>query len=121
MSKATEDNTLDRLLDLDEEVMEVGGGFWVSIKAHRVEPTDGRPNGVNYSLCLFTPDDERVICFDNAHPIFVGSGPSKQQTKVNDHIHKGEKIRPYDYTNAETLLVDFWDAVDKHLKEEGVP
>jgi aminoglycoside N3'-acetyltransferase len=121
MSDTTEDRTLERLLALDGEIMEVGGGFWVSIKAHRVEATAERPNGVDYSLCLFTPDKVRVICFDNAHQISVGSGPSKRRTATSDHVHRGKKVKPYNYSDAETLLVDFWDAVYKHLKEEGVP
>jgi hypothetical protein len=116
-----DDNTLDRLLDLDGEVMELGGGFWVKIKARRVKPSAARTHGVNYSLCLFGPKDERLICYDNAHPIRIGSGPAKKRTSVRDHAHEREAIRPYVYTSAEGLLVDFWTDVYRILKEEGVP
>ena len=115
------DRTLDRLLVLDGAVMEMGGGFWVSIKAVRIEPAGARPHGVNYSLCLFGPDDERIICFDNAHPVAIGRGPARRKADVSDHVHAGERIRPYAYTSAEQLLVDFWDAVFRSLKEKGVP
>jgi len=116
-----EDASIQRLLDLDETIMEVGGGFWVEIKAKRVEPSTQRPAGVSYSLCLYDPGkNERLICFDNAHPVSVGSGPSKKQTPVNDHQHKGKTVKPYSYKTAEDLLVDFWAAVDDMLKKEGV-
>jgi len=40
---------------------------------------------------------------------------------ASDHVHKAEKIMPYGYTDAESLLVDFWDAVDAYLKKAVVP
>ncbi|MBI3504816.1 MAG: hypothetical protein HY059_08230 [Proteobacteria bacterium] len=101
--------------------MELGNGFWIKIEAVRVDPTPDRPHGLRYSLCLFAPGDERVVCFDNAHPVRVGSGPATRTTGANDHVHKGRRIRPYGYTNAEALMKDFWTAVDEHLRKEGVP
>ncbi len=119
--KPREDRSLDNLLDLDGEVLAMGGGFRVEIKARKVGVSPQRPHGIDYSLCLIGPDDERAICFDNAHPVVTGSGPSKRRTAVNDHVHGRKRIRPYAYTDAATLLEDFWDAVDAYLKEEGVP
>lgn len=103
--------------------MEVGKGFWIGIKAKRVEPTSERPHGIDYSLCFYRPDktDGRLLCYDNAHPIKVGSGPATHLTETHDHVHKGETIKPYPYKNAETLLEDFWTDVDQILKKEGVP
>jgi hypothetical protein len=114
------DNTLDRLLDLDGTVMEVGGGFWVKIEATRVPPTEAKPFGVDYSLCLFGPKNERVIGFDNAHAVFSGRPPSRKRETRYDHRHEGEKMKPYVYANAETLLEDFWNTVEVHLKKEGI-
>jgi hypothetical protein len=116
-----EDASLDRLLVLDGEIMDVGGGHWVKIEARRVSAATARPYGVKYSLCLFAPDDRRVVCFDNAHPVAVGKGPARKKTIIADHFHKDGKIAVYAYTDAETLLVDFWDAVDAYLKKAGVP
>lgn len=116
-----DDATLDRLLVLDGEIMEVGGGFWIKIDARRVPITSSRSHGVKYSLCLFAPDDRRVVCFDNAHPVTVGKGPARRRTATSDHAHDGGRIVPYGYTDAGTLLVDFWDAVDTCLKKAGVP
>ena len=97
--------------------MVLGSGFWVTIKARRVAPSAARPHGIDYGLCLLGPDDERLICYDNAHPVAVGSEPAKQPSDENDHVHKGERVIPYRYTDAETLLVDFWDDVDRLMRE----
>ena len=118
---AVEDTTLERLLSLDGEIMEVGGGHWIKIDAKRVAVTPSRPHGIKYSLCLFGTDGRRVVCFDNAHPVAVGTGPARKRTMVSDHVHKQETITPYGYTDAESLLVDFWDAVDAYLKKAAIP
>ncbi len=114
------DKFLERLLILDGEIMEVGNGYWVSFKARQVTATTARLHGIKYSLCLFAPNDDRVVCFDNAHPISIGKGPAKKKITLNDHVHRGEMVELYSYTDAETLLVDFWDAVYDYLKKEGV-
>jgi hypothetical protein len=101
-------------------IAEMGDGFWIKIEAKRVPLTKQRPHGIDYSLCLIGPHDDRRICYDNAHTIGVGNGPSKKQTVVCDHVHKGSKVRPYIYSDAGTLLEDFWKDVDEILAEEGV-
>lgn len=115
-----QDQGLDTLLDLDGTIMEVGGGYWVKIQARQVEPDGTRPHGISYSLCLFGPEDERLICYDNAHPVKTGSGPAKKLSDTNDHVHKGEVVKPYEYTDAGTLVVDFWTEMEKILKKAGI-
>jgi hypothetical protein len=34
-----------------------------------------------------------------------------------DHKYKGQRVRFYDYTDAATLLADFWTDVDAILQE----
>lgn len=114
------DSTLDRLLDLDGTVMEVGGGFRVKIEATRVPPSKAKPFGIDYSLCLFSPKNERVIGFDNAHAVFTGRPPARKREARYDHRHEGGKMKPYVYESAERLMEDFWNAVDAHLKKEGI-
>ena len=116
-----EDPSLQRLLDLDGEIMEVGHGFWVELRAKKVPPTPDKPHGIDYSLCLLSPDGRRLVCYDNAHPISVGRGPAKKKSKTGDHKHERTKVVPYDYEDAETLVQDFWTDVERVLKEEGVP
>jgi hypothetical protein len=47
-----ESSALQRLLDLDGEIMEQGKGFWVEIHAKRVPPSTVKPHGIDYCLCL---------------------------------------------------------------------
>jgi hypothetical protein len=70
------DPGLERLLDLDGFVAEVGGGFWVKVDAVRVPSDPRRPHGVAYSLSLHAPGGLRVFGIDNAHPARVTGGPA---------------------------------------------
>jgi hypothetical protein len=119
--RSDEDPSLERLLDLDGEIFEVGGGYWVELHAKRVHRTDSKPHGVDYGLCLLDPDGNRLVCFDNAHPVVTGRPPSTTISATNDHTHdeKGKR-KPYVYSNAETLLVDFWAEVERVLREKGL-
>ena len=119
-SKAEDDPSLARLLDLDGEIMEVGGGCWVALRVKRVPDSPGKPHGIDYSLALIGPRDERLICYDNAHPVKAGRGPGKKKPKAGDHRHIRDRSQPYAYVDAETLMRDFWTDVESVLKEEGV-
>ena len=68
---APRDPTLDVLLELDGEVLVVDpqGGHWVRFRARRVPVSPARPHGIDYSLTLHGPDGERLVGFDNAHPV----------------------------------------------------
>jgi hypothetical protein len=92
----------------------------VKIIATAVPKTKGRPRGVNYALCLFNPADKRVLCYDNAHPVAMGSGPAKKLSIAFDHRHQGDRVRPYAYKSADALITDFWTDVEAILKKEGV-
>jgi hypothetical protein len=111
------DPTLDVLLDLDGQVLVVDpdGGHWVRFTVRRVPKTEQRPHGLNYSLTLHGPGGERLVGFDNAHPV----GKRKRGTP-QDHQHRMRRTRPYRYEDAATLLADFWAAVDAVLRERGV-
>jgi hypothetical protein len=112
--------SLDQLLALHDTIFEVGGGFWVKIEARRVAPSADRPHGIAHSLCLFAPNDERIVCYDNAHAIAVGSGPAKRRTAQRDHVQRGAKIRAYAFKDARTLLNDFWTDVYQVVAKRGV-
>jgi hypothetical protein len=106
---------------MDDTIYEVGGGYWVQIHAHEVPQTEAKPHGIDYSLCLLNPDGERLVCYDNAHPVKKGEGKFMPMAETNDHLHKGDKVQPYQYTDALTLVDDFWTDVFSVLKEKGVP
>jgi predicted transcriptional regulator len=85
------DPGLDVLLDLDGQVLVVDpdGGHWVKFTATRVPATREKPHGLDYSLTLHGPSGERLVGFDNAHPV----GRRKRGTP-QDHRHRfGEAIR----------------------------
>lgn len=110
------DPSLDTLLDLDGLVMvvESGGGHWVKFVVTRVPASFEKPHGLDYSLTLHGADGERLVGFDNAHPV-------KKQKRGSplDHRHRLRTVEPYEYSDAATLLGDFWQVVDTVLRERG--
>jgi hypothetical protein len=116
------DPSLDALLDLDGQVMVVdpAGAHWVGFTARRVPVSPERPHGLSYALALHDATGERLVCFDNAHPVRPTRGPSGRGRAGRDHKHRLRTVRPYEYTDAATLLADFWTEVDAVLKERGV-
>lgn len=111
------DPAFDTLLDLDglTLVVDPAGGHWVPFVVTQVEPSPAKPHGLDYSLKLHGPNGERLVGFDNAHPI------GKQKAgEPQDHRHRIRVVRPYEYSDAAQLLADFWTSVDAMLKERGV-
>ena len=118
--KGERDYSLDNLLDLDGQTFFIGPEHYVRFVVRKVEPTLKRPQGLNYSLTLHDKNGERLVGFDNAHSVQPTSGPGGRERRKHDHKHRLRSVRPYEYKNAEMLLIDFWDAVDAVLKERGV-
>lgn len=96
-------------------VVDPEGGHWVKFVVTRVPASPEKPHGLDYSLTLHGPSGERLVGFDNAHP--VGRG---RRGEPLDHRHRIQIVKPYAYEDAATLLADFWQAVDAVLKERGV-
>jgi hypothetical protein len=111
------DPTLDVLLDLDGQVLVVDpvGGYWVRFVVTRVPASSEKPHGLDYSLTLHGPDGERLVGFDNAHPV-----ERQKRGGPQDHRHRLRMIKAYDYRDAASLIGDFWNAVDAVLRERGV-
>ena len=122
MGRQIRDRSLDTLLDLDGQVLVVDpdGKHWVKFVVKRVDQTPERPHGLSYSLTLHTESGERLVGFDNAHPVQPTAGPAGKSLKRHDHKHRLRTIRPYDYQDAVTLLADFWAEVDAVLRQRGV-
>ena len=120
MTAPDRDPGLDTLLDLHGQTLFVDDiGHWVKFVVLRTEVTPDRPHGLNYSLTLHAPDGTRLVGFDNAHPVRERYGPGNRARVESDHRHRLRTIRPYDYTDAATLLEDFWKEVDAVLRERG--
>jgi Family of unknown function (DUF6516) len=111
------DGSLDTLLDLDGQVLVVdpAGTHWVRFTVTRVPVSPEKPHGLDYSLTLHGPGGERLVGFDNAHPV-----GRRKRGASQDHRHRLHWVRSYDYHDAATLLADFWMEVDAVLRERGV-
>jgi hypothetical protein len=114
------DHGLDDLLLLDGEIFfaDSAGKQLVKFVVKRVEPSAERPHGLSYSLTLHGPDGERLVGFDNAHPIAAQSGPGRRKKVEHDHRHRLKTVRPYEYRDAGTLLADFWEQVAERGAQE---
>ena len=84
------------------------------VRRHPRSGLAGKAHGLDYSLTLHELSGERLVGFDNAHP--VGRG---RRGAPMDHRHRFQTVKPYAYEDAATLLADFWQAVDAVLKERG--
>ncbi len=116
------DSSLDALLLLDGDtfVVEAEGTCWVKFAVKRVAVSPERPHGINYSLTLHDEDGERLLGFDNAHSVQETSGPGARTRIEFDHKHRGERVRFYMYTDAATLLADFWTEVEAILQKRSM-
>lgn len=66
---------LQALLDLDgTEIELMDGQYFAKLEAHTVEPSPEVPHGIKYSLTLHDKTGQRVLGFDNAHPIKIKKG-----------------------------------------------
>jgi Family of unknown function (DUF6516) len=90
----------------------VESGSWVKFDVKEVPISTEKPHGLEYSLTLHDGKNERLLGFDNAHPVREVSGPGARTRIEYDHKHKGERVRFYEYQDAVSLLTDFWTEVD---------
>jgi hypothetical protein len=74
-----------------------------------------KPHGLDYSLTLHGPDGERLVGFDNAHPV-----RGQERGEPQDHRHRLRTIKAYEYRDAASLLADFWSVADAVLRDRGV-
>ncbi len=115
-----EDPGIANLLDLHDQIIDQDGGYWVKIEAWRVEITADVPHGVRYSLTLHEPYGKRILGYDNAHAVkppkkFKYAG--QRLTYDHKHRHVSDRGVPYEFQDAQQLLIDFFNEVDQVLKE----
>ena len=113
---------LEFLLAFDGRIHHLEEGYWIKFEIERVKPTKGRPHGLSYSFTLHAPDGTRLVGFDNAHGVPVKGSRFKPKAPASDHWHRTETDpgRPYQFKDAETLIDDFFDEVERVLGERGV-
>ena len=73
------DPSLDTLLEMDGQVLVIDPEtkHWVRFVVRSVPASEAKPHGLDYSLTLHGPDGERLVGFDNAHPVRIRSGPTE--------------------------------------------
>lgn len=107
---------LQALLDLDgTEIELMDGRFIARFAAHTVAPSAEVPHGIKYSLTLHRGTGQRVLGFDNAHPISIRKGRFVARPTEADHWHygPGEAVKKYPFQSPGKLLEDFWAEVER--------
>jgi hypothetical protein len=114
------DHTRAFFKDHDGLIYEYPSGHWYKIECQEVPETPERPAGLKYSLTFFNSDNECLVRFDNSHAVNIRGRPNPI---AHDHWHRfGEpqQLVPYEFMNAEQLISDFFDAIDRHLPADDL-
>lgn len=116
------DYGLEFLLAFDGRIHHLEEGYWIKFEIKRVKVAKERPHGLSYSFTLHAPDGTRLVGFDNAHNVPATGSRFKRQPETHDHWHRTEKDpgQPYQFKDAETLIDDFFDEVERALGERGI-
>jgi hypothetical protein len=122
MKKREPEYALEFLLGFEGRIHHLEEGYWLKFEIRRVEAIEARPHGLAYSFTLHAPDGTRLVGFDNAHgvpPKGSRFGPAPQ---ASDHWHRSanDPGRPYRFKDAENLIDDFFDEVERVLQERGI-
>jgi Family of unknown function (DUF6516) len=91
-------------------------GWSMRFRVRLVEVSEARPHGLKYSFTLHDVDNSRLLGFDNAHGM--------PRVQAYDHSHgfqRTEDLEPYEFRDATTLLIDFFDAVERACKQSNEP
>lgn len=110
------DEAMRRLLDYNRRRYWLANGWSIRFQVVEVAATTGRPHGVKYSFTLHDVDRTRLLGFDNAHGV--------PRAQAYDHRHRFRRtaeLVPYDFRGADELICNFFDAVEKACRQEGVP
>jgi uncharacterized protein DUF6516 len=122
MDRQVPGHGLEFLLAFDGRIHHLEKGYWLQFEIARVATTSARPHGLSYSFTLHAPDGTRLVGFDNAHHVRAPGSRVKRGGVATDHRHRTETDpgRPYVFQDAATLIDDFFDEVERVLRERGV-
>lgn len=115
-----EDPGISTLVELHDQIIDQGNGYWIKIEAWRVVATPNIPHGVRYSLTLHEPYGKRILGYDNAHAVKPPKKFKYAGTRLpydHKHRHVSDKGVPYEFRDAHQLLADFFTEVDRVLEE----
>lgn len=122
MARFATDHGLEFLLAFDGRIHHLERGYWIKFEITRIGVTTKRPHGLSYSFTLHSPNGRRLVGFDNAHEVAAAGSRFKHRLEAADHWHRAETDpgRPYVFTDATTLIDDFFDEVERILTERGI-
>ena len=115
-----EDQVIETLLDLHDQIIDQGDGYWVKIEAWIVVVSADIPHGIRYSLTLHEPYGKRILGYDNAHAVKPPKKFKYAGVRLpydHKHRHISDKGVPYAFKDAHQLLSDFFVEVDRVLKK----
>lgn len=118
--KTHADSGLEYLLELDGNIeVQNEAGYWIKMEVCRVSASPDRPHGIKYSLTLHSPEGDRLIGFDNAHAVTSSRSKHAGKRYPYDHRHRHahDEGVVYEFQSAFQLLRDFYEEVDRVLKE----
>jgi|SRR5208337_1583332 len=123
MEDAPCDHGLEFLLAFDGRIHHLAEGYWIKFEIKRVRARRERPHGLSYSFTLHAPNGARLVGFDNAHAVPAAGSRFRRSPAATDHWHRTENDagRPYPFTDADTLLQDFFREVQRVLTDRGIP
>jgi hypothetical protein len=111
---------IETLLLLDGEIYDQGDGYWIKIEARKVEPDAHVPHGIRYALTLHDRYGTRLLGYDNAHAVKPPRRRRYSGRRLafdHKHRHSRDKGVAYEFTSVDQLLKDFFNEVDRVLKE----
>jgi hypothetical protein len=116
------EHTLEFLLAFDGRIHYYPEGYFLKFEIRRIPPSSERPHGLRYSFTLHDLEGQRLIGFDNAHPVAAVGSRFKKQPTTADHWHRtvNDPGQPYTFKDAEKLVDDFFGEVERALTERGV-
>jgi hypothetical protein len=110
------DSGITTLIELHDQIIDQGHGYWIKIEAWLVVATSDIPHGIRYSLTLHEPYGRRILGYDNAHAIKPLKKFKFAGTRLpydHKHRHVSDKGVPYVFGDAHQLLSDFFTEVDR--------
>ncbi len=116
------EHALEFLLAFNGRIHWLESGHWLKFEIRKVELTEMRPHGLQYSFTLHAPEGTRIMGFDNAHGVAAAGSGFKQKPAAHDHWHRTENDtgKPYTFISADKLLEDFFQEVQRILNEKGL-
>ncbi len=97
-------------------------GYSATFKFWLDEDLEKRPHPYRYELVLHDLSNERILGFDNAHPVSRTSGRFKRRSPNSDHFHRNrtDTGTPYEFVSLTQVLEEFFSHATEALQKLGL-